>query len=168
MGVRQKYSTVISNYSFRKLHSIEGFPLEYFTPVSATLGGLLIGLAATLMLWTNGRITGISGIVSGVLIPSKTDTPWRACFVAGLILGPIGYIAVSGQELTIVTQASPLLSIIAGLAVGIGTRLGSGCTSGHGICGIARFSKRSFLATAVFMLTAMITVYITRHLAGGF
>lgn len=141
--------------------------MEYFTPISATIGGLLIGLAATLMLWTNGRITGISGIVSGVLIPSKTDTVWRACFVAGLILGPIGYIAVSGQGLTIVTQASPLLAVVAGLAVGIGTRLGSGCTSGHGICGIARFSKRSFLATAVFMLTAMITVYITRHLVGG-
>lgn len=87
--------------------------------------------------------------------------------MTGLILGPIAYIAVSGQGLTIVTQASPLLSVIAGLAVGFGTRLGSGCTSGHGICGIARFSKRSFLATAVFMLTAIVTVYITRHLVGG-
>lgn len=141
--------------------------MEYFTPLSAAIGGLLIGVAATLMLWTNGRITGISGIVSGVLIPNKTDTVWRTCFLAGLILGPIGYITVSGQGLTIVTQASPLLSVIAGLAVGFGTRLGSGCTSGHGICGIARFSKRSFLATAVFMLSAMITVYITRHLMGG-
>ena len=141
--------------------------MEYFTPLSAALGGLLIGLAATLMLWTNGRITGISGIVSGVLIPSKTDTAWRSYFLAGLVLGPIAYTTVSGQGLTIVTQASPLLSVVAGLAVGVGTRLGSGCTSGHGICGIARFSKRSFLATAVFMLTAMITVYITRHLVGG-
>jgi len=141
--------------------------MEYFTPLSAVTGGLLIGLAATLMLWTNGRITGISGIVSGVLIPKTADTMWRVCFVAGLILGPIGYIAVSGQGLTIVTQASPLLSIVAGLAVGIGTRLGSGCTSGHGICGIARFSKRSFLATTVFILTAMVTVFITRHLTGG-
>ena len=141
--------------------------MEYFTPLSAVTGGLLIGLAATLMLWTNGRITGISGIVSGVLIPKTADTMWRVCFVAGLILGPIGYIAVSGQGLTIVTQASPLLSIVAGLAVGIGTRLGSGCTSGHGICGIARFSKRSFLATTVFILTAMVTVFITRHLVGG-
>ena len=141
--------------------------MEYFTPVSAAIGGLLIGLAATLMLWTNGRITGISGIVSGVLIPKAADTLWRVCFVAGLILGPIAYIALSGQGLAIVTQASPLLSIVAGLAVGIGTRLGSGCTSGHGICGIARFSKRSFLATIVFILTAMITVYISRHLLGG-
>ena len=141
--------------------------MEYFTPVSAALGGLLIGLAATLMLWTNGRITGISGIVSGILIPIKADTMWRACFVTGLILGPIGYIVVSGKGLTIVTQASPLLSVVAGLVVGFGTRLGSGCTSGHGICGIARFSKRSFLATTVFMVSAMITVYITRHLLGG-
>ena len=141
--------------------------MDYFTPVSAIIGGLLIGVAATLMLWTHGRITGISGIVSGVLIPNKTGKVWRTCFVAGLVLGPVGYIAVSGQGLTIVTQASPLLSVVAGLAVGFGTRLGSGCTSGHGICGIARLSKRSFLATAVFIVTAMITVYITQHAMGG-
>lgn len=141
--------------------------MEFFTPISSIIGGVLIGLAATLMLWTNGRIAGISGIVSGVLIPRKKDTAWRACFVAGLVCAPLGYVALSGQGLNIVTQAPPLLSVIAGLAVGFGTRLGSGCTSGHGICGIARFSKRSFLATAVFMASAMVTVYITRHLLGA-
>jgi len=141
--------------------------MESFTPISSIIGGVLIGLAATLMLWTNGRITGISGIISGVLIPRKKDTAWRACFVAGLVCAPPGYVALSGQGLNIVTQAPPLLSVIAGLAVGFGTRLGSGCTSGHGICGIARFSKRSFLATAVFMASAMVTVYITRHLLGA-
>ncbi len=140
--------------------------MESFTPISSIAGGLLIGLAATLMLLTNGRITGISGIVGGMLIPRSTDTYWRLCFLTGLIIAPLGYVALSGQSLNITTQASPLLSVIAGLAVGFGTRLGSGCTSGHGICGVARFSKRSFLATAVFMASAMATVYITRHLTG--
>ena len=130
------------------------------------LGGLLIGAAATLMFWTNGRIAGISGILGGILMPRKTDTLWRACFLGGLLLGPVGYIVVSGRELDIDIQASPLLTILAGLAVGFGTRLGSGCTSGHGICGISRFSGRSFLATAVFMIAGIATVYVARHVLG--
>jgi len=140
--------------------------MENFTPLNAVLGGLLIGVAATLMLWTSGRIAGISGILTGVLLPNKADTPWKAIFLAGLLLGPIGVILVSGRELEITVQATPLLSIIAGLLVGFGTRLGSGCTSGHGICGIARFSRRSFLATAVFMGCAIVTVFITKHVLG--
>lgn len=140
--------------------------MENFTPLNAVLGGLLIGVAATLMLWTSGRIAGISGILTGVLIPNKTDTPWKAIFLAGLLLGPLGVILVSGRELEITVQATPLLSIIAGLLVGFGTRLGSGCTSGHGICGIARLSRRSFLATAVFMGCAIVTVFITKHVLG--
>ncbi len=140
--------------------------MENFTPYSAILGGALIGAAATLMLWTNGRIAGISGILGGILIPKKKDTLWRACFLGGLLLGPICYILVTGRELDIDIQASPLLTVIAGLAVGVGTRLGSGCTSGHGICGISRVSGRSFLATAVFIGTGMITVYISRHMLG--
>ena len=140
--------------------------MENFTPLNAVMGGLLIGIAATLMLWTSGRIAGISGILTGVLLPNKTDTPWKAIFLAGLLLGPVGVILVSGQELEISVQATPLLSIVAGLLVGFGTRLGSGCTSGHGICGIARFSRRSFLATAVFMASAIVTVFITRHVLG--
>lgn len=140
--------------------------MENFTPLNAVLGGLLIGVAATLMLWTSGRIAGISGILTGVLIPNKTDTPRKAIFLAGLLLGPLGVILVSGRELEITVQATPLLSIIAGLLVGFGTRLGSGCTSGHGICGIARLSRRSFLATAVFMGCAIVTVFITKHVLG--
>lgn len=140
--------------------------MENFTPLNAVLGGLLIGVAATLMLWTSGRIAGISGILTGVLLPNKADTPWKAIFLAGLLLGPIGTILISGRELDISVQATPLLSIIAGLLVGFGTRLGSGCTSGHGICGIARFSRRSFLATAVFMGCAIVTVFITKHVLG--
>ena len=140
--------------------------MENFTPLNAVLGGLLIGVAATLMLWTSGRIAGISGILTGVLLPNKAETPWKAIFLAGLLLGPIGTILISGRELDISVQATPLLSIIAGLLVGFGTRLGSGCTSGHGICGIARFSRRSFLATAVFMGCAIVTVFITKHVLG--
>lgn len=141
--------------------------MENFTPISSMIGGLLIGLAATLLLWANGRIAGISGILSGIRIPIQADNAWRSCFMAGLLLAPIGYMAISGRELEIVAQASPTLLIIAGLAVGFGTRLGSGCTSGHGICGIARFSGRSFLATATFMGSAILTVYVTHHLVGA-
>lgn len=140
--------------------------MEYFTPFSAMLGGLLIGLAATLMLWTNGRIAGISGILGGVLVPKKADTLWRVCFLAGMILGPVAYMLVSGRELEIVSQASPLLTVAAGLAVGYGTRMGSGCTSGHGICGISRLSARSVLATGVFMGSGIATVFFTRHVLG--
>ena len=140
--------------------------MENFTPITAILGGLLIGAAATLMLWTNGRIAGISGILGGILIPKKADTLWRVCFLGGLLLGPLGYIVISGRELDIDIQASPLLTVLAGLAVGVGTRLGSGCTSGHGICGISRFSGRSLLATTVFMGAGIVTVYISRHMLG--
>lgn len=140
--------------------------MENFTPLTAILGGLLIGLAATLMLWTNGRIAGISGILGGVLIPKKADTLWRVFFLGGLLLGPLAYIVSSGRELDIAIQASPVLTVLAGLAVGFGTRLGSGCTSGHGICGISRFSARSLVATAVFMGAGIVTVYVSRHLLG--
>ena len=140
--------------------------MENFTPLSAMLGGLLIGAAATLMLWTNGRIAGISGILGGVLVPKKTDMLWRVCFLSGLLLGPLGYVIVAGEELDIEIQASPMLTIVAGLAVGFGTRLGSGCTSGHGICGISRFSARSLAATLVFMSSGIATVYVARHLLG--
>ena len=136
--------------------------MENFTPVSAIIGGLLIGAAATLTLWTNGRIAGISGILSGAMFPKQQDTLWRLLFVAGLMLGGTSYAIASGG-LELVTQASPAMTIAAGLLVGFGTRLGSGCTSGHGICGIARFSQRSFVATGTFMLAGIITVYVVRH-----
>ena len=136
--------------------------MENFTPISAIMGGLLIGTAAMLTLWTNGRIAGISGILSGAMFPKQQGTLWRLLFIAGLLLGgAVSAIASGGLE--VITQASPLMTVIAGLLVGFGTRMGSGCTSGHGICGIARFSQRSFVATGTFMLAGFITVYLVRH-----
>jgi uncharacterized membrane protein YedE/YeeE len=136
--------------------------MENFTPISAIMGGLLIGTAAMLTLWTNGRIAGISGILSGAMFPKQQDTLWRLLFIDGLLLGGAVYAIASGG-LEVITQASPLMTVIAGLLVGFGTRMGSGCTSGHGICGIARFSQRSFVATGTFMLAGFITVYLVRH-----
>ena len=136
--------------------------MENFTPISAIMGGLLIGTGAMRTLWTNGRIAGISGILSGAMFPKQQGTLWRLLFIAGLLLGgAVSAIASGGLE--VITQASPLMTVIAGLLVGFGTRMGSSCTSGHGICGIARFSQPSFGATGTFMLAGFITVYLVRH-----
>ncbi|MEQ8954932.1 MAG: YeeE/YedE family protein [Gammaproteobacteria bacterium] len=140
--------------------------MENFTPISGIIGGIFIGLAATLTLWANGRIAGISGILSGVIFPGRNDFGWRALFIGGLVTGPVLFVLLSGESLTVDVQTGPVLTVVAGLLVGFGTRLGSGCTSGHGICGIARFSKRSFSATATFVAVAVITVFLTRHLFG--
>ena len=140
--------------------------MENFTPITALIGGLLIGGAATVTLWANGRIAGISGILSGIVVPRGMDTIWRALFIGGLIPGSFLAMNFATDGRPLEMQASPLLTIIAGLLVGFGTRLGSGCTSGHGICGLARFSRRSFTATALFMVTAIITVFLTRHVMG--
>ena len=140
--------------------------MENFTPITGLIGGLFIGSAAILTLWASGRIAGISGILSGLLFPHKTDTAWRALFTGGILVGAACFAWFNGG-LTIDIQTSPGLTIIAGLLVGFGTRLGSGCTSGHGICGIGRLSQRSFTATATFILVAIVTVYLTRHVAGG-
>jgi uncharacterized membrane protein YedE/YeeE len=141
--------------------------MENFTPYSALLGGALIGTAATLMLWINGRITGISGILGGVLFPVKSDALWRVLFIGGLLCGALLFTLVKGSPIDLEVQATPLVSILAGFLVGFGTRLGSGCTSGHGICGIARISKRSFAATLVFMLAGIVTVFLVRHVIGA-
>lgn len=133
--------------------------MENFTPVSAIVGGLLIGLAATLTLVSVGRIAGISGIVAGVLFNGGEERLWRGLFVIGLVIGPLLYAQFIGP-IPLETQAGPVLTILAGLLVGYGTRLGSGCTSGHGICGLARFSQRSVAATGMFMLTAIVTVFV--------
>jgi len=135
-----------------------------FTPVSALIGGAFIGLSAVIMLAGNGRIAGISGILGGAISSRGDERRWRILFLAGLLIATLLYQFASSSPITIETQASPELLVIAGLLVGFGTRLGSGCTSGHGICGIARFSKRSFAATVTFMLFGFITVYVTRHL----
>ncbi len=137
--------------------------VENFTPVSGLVGGLLIGLAAALLLLLNGRISGISGIVGGLLAPRGSDAGWRLAFVAGLLLGALGFALAAGGAALVEVQASVPVLVVAGLLVGFGTRLGSGCTSGHGLCGIARLSKRSIVATSVFFGVAMLTVFLTRH-----
>ena len=136
--------------------------MEHFTPVQALVGGLLIGAAATLTLWTSGRIAGISGIFAGSLFQKGQEAFWRGLFLCGLLLGGATYSLFNGG-LEIETEATPLMTILAGLLVGFGTRMGNGCTSGHGVCGIARFSRRSLVATITFMMVAMLTVWVIRH-----
>ena len=136
--------------------------MEHFTPVQALVGGLLIGAAATLTLWTSGRIAGISGILAGSLFQKGQEAFWRGLFLCGLLLGGATYSLFNGG-LEIETEATPLMTILAGLLVGFGTRMGNGCTSGHGVCGIARFSRRSLVATITFMMVAVLTVWVIRH-----
>ena len=128
-----------------------------FTPVSALIGGALIGLAAVLLMRLNGRIAGISGITNGALKAAMPDRLWRVLFVAGLVVGGFVFQAVSDQPLLTREDFPMHWLAIAGLLVGIGTRIGSGCTSGHGVCGIARLSTRSIVATAVFMAVGVAT-----------
>ena len=134
-----------------------------FTPWSATIGGVIIGIAAAMLVLLNGRVAGISGIVGGLLRPSFPDLTWRAAFVAGLLVSPILYAMIATLPPIDIESGYPVI-VIAGLLVGIGTRYGAGCTSGHGVCGISRFSLRSVVATAVFMLAGFATVYVVRHL----
>ncbi|MBA5807066.1 YeeE/YedE family protein [Morganella morganii] len=129
-----------------------------FTPVSAALGGLMIGIAVAVLLLFNGRIAGISGIFANML---TKQSGWRIAFIAGLAGAPWIYMLFAGQPDVVIAADYPLL-IAAGLLVGFGTRLGNGCTSGHGICGMARLSKRSFAAVAVFMVSAFLTVWLMK------
>lgn len=133
-----------------------------FTPWSALLGGGLIGLAAAILLLGNGRIAGISGIVGGLLNASGRQESWRWAFVLGLVLAPWLY-GLFATFPTISISRDPWLLIGAGLLVGVGTRYGSGCTSGHGVCGLSRFSLRSLVATLSFMAMGFVTVYVMRH-----
>jgi hypothetical protein len=138
-----------------------------FTPVTALIGGLLIGLASVLLMLFNGRIAGISGILGGLLPPARGDTTWRLAFVLGLVLGGLIFVYAGGDLHAIEIEAETPVLIGAGLLVGFGTRLGSGCTSGHGICGIGRLSPRGIVATLIFMGVAIVTVFVTRHLIGA-
>lgn len=140
--------------------------MSEFTPVSALIGGLLIGGSAALFLILTGRIAGISGILGGLLRPEPGDVGWRVAFIVGLFLAPFVYMAAGGAAPRVEIGASAGTLVLAGLLVGIGTRLGAGCTSGHGVCGIGRGSPRSIAATAIFMTTAVVTVFVTRHLMG--
>lgn len=134
-----------------------------FTPVSALIGGALIGLSAVWLMAANGRIAGISGITGGLIGPSVPDRLWRLAFVAGLIAAPLIVMLASGP-VAVTIEAGPLTLIAAGLLVGVGTQMGSGCTSGHGVCGLSLFSPRSLASVAVFMAAGAVTVFITRHL----
>lgn len=142
--------------------------MENFTPISSAIGGALIGLSAVLFMLLHGRIAGVSGIAGGLLIPKAGDWEWRLAFVLGLVAGPLIYMALGGPLPAIsFPVASPAGLITAGLLVGFGARLGGGCTSGHGVCGISRLSVRSLAATGVFMTTGIATVFVIRHVIGG-
>ena len=136
--------------------------MENFTPGSALVGGVLIGLAASMLLLINGRVAGVSGILRNLLKPVAGDVAWRLAFIAGLVAGPLLY-AFLGNAVVIELRASLPLLVVAGAIVGFGTSMGSGCTSGHGVCGIARLSTRSILATITFMSCGVLTVYFARH-----
>ncbi len=138
----------------------------HFTPLSALIGGVLIGAAAAALVLVSGRIAGVSGILGGLLQFKSGDTAWRAAFVAGLIAAPLLYQLFTALPEIRIDTGWPLL-VLAGLLVGIGTRYGSGCTSGHAVCGISRLSPRSLLATLTFMGTGFATVYLVRHVVAG-
>ncbi|WP_434136681.1 YeeE/YedE family protein (plasmid) [Pseudomonas luteola] len=136
-----------------------------FTPGPALAGGLLIGVAAALFVLFNGRIAGISGVLGGLLRLTKGDIAWRVAFLVGLVVAPLMY-SLAAPLPDIRIDASPITLVAAGLLVGIGTRYGSGCTSGHGVCGLSRRSPRSLVATASFMLAGFVTVFLIRHVVG--
>lgn len=137
-----------------------------FTPWTALAGGVLLGIASAAFILLNGRVLGISGILGGLLTPRRGDIGWRVSFLAGLLLAPAAMALLAPQLVrTPRIDAGTLTIVAAGLLVGLGTRYGSGCTSGHGVCGLSRLSPRSLAATLAFMATGFVTVYIVRHLA---
>jgi uncharacterized membrane protein YedE/YeeE len=136
---------------------------NHFTPWASLAGGIILGIAAALFILLNGRVLGISGILGGLVKPKAGDTGWRVAFVAGLIAAPILWRLFAPLPVARVDASIPVL-VIAGLLVGWGTRYGSGCTSGHGVCGLARLSPRSLAATLAFMAAGFVTVFIARHL----
>jgi uncharacterized membrane protein YedE/YeeE len=140
--------------------------MEHFSPFASLAGGILIGSAAALLWAGSGRIAGISGIVGGIAEAFPADAAWRIAFLLGLVAAPLCYALLHGPVPQSI-QAPPAALMVAGLLVGFGTRLGNGCTSGHGVCGIARLSPRSLAATALFMATAAIVVFVLRHLLGN-
>ena len=141
--------------------------MESFTPITSTLGGLLIGLASAILLVMNGRIAGISGIAGGVVRLQRGETLWRVLFVAGLLVGGMIASFVSPSAVVFDVDRSTLALAAAGLLVGIGTQMGNGCTSGHGVCGLSRFSRRSLVAVATFMAVAGVVVWFVSAYFGG-
>ncbi|MEO9824623.1 MAG: YeeE/YedE thiosulfate transporter family protein [Paracoccaceae bacterium] len=140
----------------------------YFTPFTSVIGGILIGLAIVCLMLLRGRTMGSTGILAGAMWPaSRYDWTWRAAMLAGMLTGPWIYFALTGGLPAIDVPATTSFLILGGALVGVGVTLGSGCTSGHGVCGMARLSPRSFAATATFMLLTGLTVYVIRHMWGG-
>lgn len=137
-----------------------------FTPLASLLGGILIGLAAVMLMAFNGRIAGMTAILGGVLEPRSRDAPWRLAFLAGAIAAPVIAMAF-GAEFGFAAPTTGALLVLGGVTVGVGVTYGSGCTSGHGVCGLARLSPRSLVATMTFMVTTFGTVTIMRHVIGG-
>lgn len=139
-----------------------------FTPLASAFGGALIGLSAVLLLYSNGRIAGISGMVKRLIASAADGRPEQAlAFIIGLIATPFVWTAITGSAVAQTVSENIPLAAIAGLLVGFGAAFGGGCTSGHGVCGLSRFSKRSFVATIVFMAAAALTVFVSRHIVGG-
>ena len=138
----------------------------HFTPWTSLAGGLLLGVAAAMFILVNGRVLGISGIVGGLLVPRKGDAGWRVAFLLGLAAAPLIFRMLMPADLIHAPriEAGTLAVVVAGLLVGVGTRYGSGCTSGHGVCGLSRLSPRSLLATIAFMAAGFLTVFVLRHL----
>jgi hypothetical protein len=136
---------------------------EHFTPWTSLLGGGAIGIAAALLMLLNGRVAGVSGIIGGLLAPARGDTAWRVLFIAGLFAAPSFYQLVRQVPVPTI-EASHAVVALAGLLVGVGTRYGAGCTSGHGVCGLGRLSPRSLVATLSFMIAGFATVFVVRHL----
>jgi uncharacterized protein len=134
-----------------------------FTPWSSLVGGMLIGLAAAMFVLLNGRIAGISGVLGGLLTPLRGDVLWRVAFVVGIVAAPLAYSGVLALP-SVQIDAGYIALVAAGLLVGVGTRYGAGCTSGHGVCGLSRLSLRSLVATGTFMGAGFVTVYVLRHL----
>lgn len=140
--------------------------MNNFTPVSALVGGLLIGLSASLLLWLNGRIAGISGILFGVLSGAHAERLWRWLFLVGLVLGTAAYLSLSHSPAPAREGFPVPLLLLAGFLTGFGTVRANGCTSGHGVCGLARLSLRSLAATATFLGVGLVTTYVVRHVVG--
>ncbi|MHA7775286.1 YeeE/YedE family protein [Roseibium sp. M-1] len=139
-----------------------------FTPLMSFLSGTMIGFAAVALMGVHGRIAGINGIASGFLTTQlNQDWAWRAAFLGGMVVSPLVLLGLTGNLPEITVPSSPLLLVVGGFLTGVGTTYGSGCTSGHGVCGLSRLSARSLMATLTFMATAAATVFISRHVIGG-
>lgn len=141
--------------------------MQTFTPIASTIGGLLIGTAATILLMFNGRIAGISGIIGGLVPPRPGELGWRASFIFGLIVGGIALLLLHPSALQVTHRPSFALAALAGILVGVGTQVGNGCTSGHGVCGISRLSPRSMVSTVTFIASGAVAVVVMKLVTGG-